>query len=107
MATDEATPKKEVKRELSLLREARDLLKVARPGMRTDFLREALVRFEEANDIFKTSCTRSAMRNLVGSATLLIRAVDAMTIEGDNPPRSGAGETPRVEQALDKKAACG
>lgn len=94
-----------VQKEISLLLEARDLLKVARPGSRTDFLRKALERFTEANDIFKIACTRSAMRELVASATLLMIAIDAITINGDNPPKSSAGEAPRVEREVDKRRA--
>lgn len=94
----------EIKKEVSLLLEARNLLKVAQKGARTDFLRQAVDRFAEANDLFKISCTRTALRAVVGSATLLMIAIDAMTTPPVNPPRAGSGELeasrPRHDEAV-------
>lgn len=90
----------ETKKEISLLLEARNLLKVAPKGPRADILRNAIDRFAEANDLFKISCTRTAIRDLIGSATVLCVCISAISTPPINPPLSGAGDARRYDEAV-------
>lgn len=94
----------ETKKEVSLLLEARNLLKVAPKGPRADILRNAVDQFQECYDLIKVSCTRGALRDLVGSATVLCVCISAISTPPANPPRAGSGELeasrPRHDEAV-------
>lgn len=93
--------------EMSLLKEARELLRAIPPSTKKEILRAATDRFAEANDLFKTSCTRSALRDLIGSATVLCVAISAITTPTDNPPKSDAAREDASEGAVAPKSAVG
>jgi hypothetical protein len=88
------------KKEVSLLLEARDLLKVTPSGARRDFLRQATDQLQECYDLIKVSCTRTALRNLIGSATVLCVCIDKLTAPPDNPPKSDAARETRYDEAV-------
>lgn len=90
----------EAQKEISLLKEARDLLKVARPGMRKDFLRQATDHLQECYDLIKITCTRTALRDLIGSATVVMVCIKEISTPTDNPPKADAVRETRYDEAV-------
>lgn len=89
-------------KETSLLKQARELLRVTPKSQRTEALARATERFQECRDIFTITCTRTATIEMVGAATHLIMAIDVVGNPPTTPPRAGSGDT---EKTLDKQLA--
>lgn len=102
MATQQKDQKDQ--KEISLLKKARDLLRVTPKSSRTEALSAAVEQFQECWDIIKVSCSQDACIAFVGAATRLVIVLDAMTAPPSTPPRSGAGDS---EKTLAKQAAVG
>ncbi len=95
----EEAPQKEV----SLLKEAREVLRrIPAADARRTVLAAHIDRLSEAYDLIKTSCARSALRDLVSSATLVMLALGVIATPPDNPPKSGSTEATRFADPVDK-----
>jgi hypothetical protein len=90
----------DAKKEVSLLKEARDVLRTLPPSARREALAHRIDRLQEAYDIIKVSCTRSAIRHMIGSATVLCVALDAVSTPPPNPPKADAVRETRHDEAV-------
>lgn len=90
----------------SLLKRARDLLRVTPSSNRTKTLAAAAERFQECWDIIKVSCSHDACIEFVGAATHLIVALDVVGASPEpTPPKSDAArETKCSNFELDRSA---
>lgn len=102
MATTPTAPK-----EISLLLEARTLLRTAPKSDALEALRYAIEEFQERYDLIKVSCTRTALRDLVGSATVMLTLMSKVSAPPPNSPTAGGLKEGAELVHVDKARAVG
>lgn len=89
-------------KEISLLKEARETLRLMPSGpARNAFYRE-VEQLAEAYDKIKISCTRSALREMIAYSTLVMISISRITTPSPNPPKADAA---REKAEVDMKVA--
>jgi hypothetical protein len=96
-------------KEVSILKEARELYRLRPKSAATEYLRSRADEMQEAYDLLKVSCTRTATRHFIACATLTLVAIGLIVDATPEPPLSGAGEAGNegAINAVAKKAATG
>lgn len=85
-------------KEVSILKEAREVYRLHPKSALTEYLKKAADETDEAYGLLKVSPTRTHIKNFIGLSTCLLIAINLVTAPKDPTPRADTGK-------LDKKTA--
>lgn len=89
-------------REMSLLLEAREIVRAQPPSLYVAHLKKVADDLHEAYDVLKVSCTRDAATNFIAQFNRTLLAIDKVHEHNPPAPNGGRMPAPSAKQANDR-----